>query len=84
VTGRIDIVFTPQEGAVTRMLGLVERRGFALKAIAMAGDSNPASLVMDVEARDPLRRFDVLARQLERLIEVRSVAVSPTPEGSPA
>jgi acetolactate synthase II small subunit len=84
VTGRFDIVFDPQEGAVTRMLGLVERRGFALKTIAMAGDSNPASLVMDVEARDPLRRFDVLARQLERLIEVRSVAVSPIPEGSPA
>jgi acetolactate synthase regulatory subunit len=84
VSGRIDIVFTPEEGAVTRMLGLVERRGFALKAIAMAGASNPASLAMDVEARDPLRRLDVLARQLERLVEVRSVAISPTPAGSAA
>jgi acetolactate synthase regulatory subunit len=39
---------------------------------------------MDVEARDPLRRLDVLARQLERLIEVRSVAISTTPAGSAA
>ena len=57
-----------------RMLGLVERRGFAVRAIAMADKSSTASLAMDVEARDPLRRLDVLARQLERLIDVRSVS----------
>ena len=84
MTGRIDIRFMPEEGAVTRMLGLVERRGFALKSVVMASDSSPAALALDVEARDPLRRLDVLARQLERLVEVRSVAISPIPEGSPA
>jgi acetolactate synthase regulatory subunit len=84
VTGRIDISFTPEEGAVTRMLGLIERRGFALKGLAMAAGSSPAALAIDVEARDPLRRLDVLARQLERLIEVRSVAISPSQTGMPA
>ena len=84
MSGRIEISFTPGEGAVLRMLGLVERRGFAVRAIAMGQDASAASLAMDVEARDPLRRLDVLARQLERLIDVRSVAISPTQAGTPS
>ena len=84
MSGRIEISFSPGEGAVLRLLGLVERRGFAVKAIAMAENASAASLAMDVEARDPLRRLDVLARQLERLIGVRSVAISRTQAGPPA
>lgn len=84
MSGRIEVSFTPREGAVLRMLGLVERRGFALRAIAMAEGSSAASLAMDVEARDPLRRLDVLARQLERLVDVRSVAISTPHAGQPA
>jgi acetolactate synthase regulatory subunit len=84
VSGRVEVTFTPGEGALPRLLGLVERRGFAIRGIAMAEDSSAATLAMDVEARDPLRRLDVLSRQLLRLIEVRSVSVSPEQAGKPA
>jgi acetolactate synthase II small subunit len=84
VSGHVEISFVPGEGAVLRMLGLVERRGFAVRRIAMSEDNTSGTLAMDVEARDPLRRLDVLSRQLERLIEVRSVAISPQQAGSPA
>ena len=84
MSGRIEISFTPGEGALPRMLGLVERRGFAVRAVAMAEHASAASLAMDVEARDPLRRLDVLARQLERLIDVHSVTISPQQAGTPA
>lgn len=84
MSGRIQIRFTPGEGAMLRMLGLVERRGFAVRAIAMAEDAGAASLAMDVEPRDPLRRLDVLARQLERLIEVRSISISSNQAGPAA
>ena len=84
MSDRIQITFVPGEGAVLRMLGLVERRGFAVRGIAMSEDSSSGSIAMDVEARDPLRRLDVLSRQLERLIEVRSVSISHHQAGSPA
>ena len=84
MSDRIEITFVPGEGAVLRMLGLVERRGFAVRGIAMAETSSSASLAMDVAARDPLRRLDVLSRQLERLIEVQSVTISHQQAGTPA
>jgi acetolactate synthase II small subunit len=84
VSGRFEITFTPGEGAVLRMLGLVERRGFAVTAIAMANHSGTAEIAVDVEARDPGRRLDVVARQLERLIDVQSVSVSTPAAGAPA
>jgi acetolactate synthase-1/3 small subunit/acetolactate synthase II small subunit len=84
VTGRIEIEFRPGEGALLRMLGVVERRGFVVRGIAMAESSSEANIAIDVEARDPLRRLDVLTRQLERLIEVRSVTFSTEQAGTPA
>jgi acetolactate synthase-1/3 small subunit/acetolactate synthase II small subunit len=75
VSERLVISFTPAEGAVIRMLGLVERRGYALRRLAMEEQANGASLVLDVEPRDPSRRIDVVARQLDRLLEVNSVSI---------
>jgi len=83
VSGRIEIRFIPGEGALLRMLGVVERRGFAIRGVAMAEEASEATIAMDVEARDPLRRPDVLTRQLERLIEVRSARFSPSDAGAP-
>ena len=73
---RIEITFSPGEGAVLRMLGLVERRGFLVSGIAMTAVANRGSLAFDVEPRDSSRRLDVVARQLGRLVDVQSVAVS--------
>lgn len=78
MTGRLQIDFTPAEGAVVRMLGLVERRGFDLRAVAMNEADGLGSMTLDVAARDPGRRLDTLGLQLRRLVEVRDVAVVPS------
>jgi acetolactate synthase regulatory subunit len=64
------------------MLGMVERRGYALRGVAMEEKANGASLVVDVEPRDPSRRVDVVARQLDRLVDVNSVSIVTASQGS--
>lgn len=81
---RIEITFSPGEGAVLRMLGLVERRGFLVNGIAMTSAANRGSLAIDVEPRDPSRRLDVMARQLRRLVDVQSVDVTSNHSGTSA
>ena len=82
MSGRIEIAFDPAEGAVLRMLGLVERRGFEVGAIAMHAEAGKGALSLDVIARDPSRRLDVIAGQLRRLHEVRDVSIHPCPPGA--
>ena len=74
MNGRMVIGFEPADGAVIRMLGLVERRGFVVRRIAMADEGGSGSLTVDVEPRDPSRRLEVLELQLARLQEVRSIS----------
>ena len=82
MTGRIQIAFDAAEGAVLRMLGLVERRGFAVGAIAMRAEAGEGALSLDVVARDPGRRLEVVAGQLRRLHEVRRVSIYPSQPGA--
>ncbi len=82
MNGRVVIDFAAGEGAVIRMLGLVERRGFLVRGIAMEEQAEGASLTLDIEPRDSSRRFEVLGLQLERLHEVRSVSFSTPAPGS--
>ena len=82
MTGRIQIAFDAAEGAVLRMLGLVERRGFAVGAIAMRAEAGEGALSLDVVARDPGRRLEVVAGQLRRLHEVRRVSIFPSQPGA--
>ena len=74
MSGRLIIDFRPEEGAVPRIVGLVERRGFELRGIAMSGNAPRASLTLDVAPRDPGRRLDLLNRQLRRLHGVADVS----------
>jgi acetolactate synthase II small subunit len=78
VTERLTIDFTPAEGAVVRMIGLVERRGYVVRGLAMKEQAESASLTMDVEPRDPSRRVQVVAQQLGRLVDVNQVSHSGT------
>lgn len=78
MTGRLQIDFTPAEGAVVRMLGLVERRGFDIGGVTMSAADGQGSMTLDVAARDPGRRLDVLDLQLRRLVDVRDVSVVPS------
>ena len=44
MSGRIHVDFDAAEGAVLRMVGLVERRGFAVSGISMAALDGRGSL----------------------------------------
>ena len=77
---RITIRFAPGEGAIGRIVGLVERRGFECRAMAMTQqDRTTAAMTLDLVPRDASRRLDVLDLQLKRLIEVTAVTL---PSGS--
>jgi acetolactate synthase II small subunit len=72
-----EIELDHSEGALMRVLGTVERRGFGLVALnADKPDADSYALRLRIDgARDP----DVLCRQLERLVEVRTVRLLPDP-----
>lgn len=68
-SARLFIEFATAEGAVVRMIGLVERRGFLVRRVAMAEQpcGRRATLTLMVEGRDLGRSADTLALQLGRL-----------------
>jgi acetolactate synthase II small subunit len=82
MTGRIHVDFAAGEGALLRMVGLIERRGFAVSAVSMAAVEGRGSLSLDVEPRDAGRRLEVIAAQLRRLHEVRHVSIHPCEQGA--
>ena len=79
MTDRLTIEFNPAEGAVLRMLGLIERRGYLLRGVVMSEQPKGALLVVDVEPRDAGRRVNVVAEQLRRLIDVYEVRLANPP-----
>jgi acetolactate synthase-1/3 small subunit/acetolactate synthase II small subunit len=83
MSGRIAIDFALVQGAVLRVLGVVERRGFELRGIAMAGEGAVGSLVLDVEATDAGRRLEIVAGHLSRLHEVHKVTFTPAASALP-
>jgi len=82
VTERLTVTLAQAEGAIVRVLGLVERRGYVLRGLSMKEKADSASLVIDVEPRDGSRRTPVLAQQLARLIDVRAVSLATRDAGS--
>ncbi len=86
MTDRISIHFALAEGAVLRIIGLMERRGYQVRAIGMSerDDGETASMVVEIAPRDADRRLEVLDRQLRRLVDVRSVSGLPMPLASAA
>ena len=96
MSARIGIEFDNVEGAVIRLLGLIERRGFVLRGVTMAerdgdgasgrasasGRVSSASMTVELVARDPSRRLDVLELQLRRLHGVRDISTNPLMAGA--
>ena len=74
MSARLVVSFKPAEGAVVRMLGLVERRGYSLRSVAMEERADGASMTIHVEPRDSSRRVDVVARQLDPLIVLTAIS----------
>ena len=75
MTEKLVVDFAPAEGAVLRLLGLVERRGFRVSGLGMTEQpcGSQASLSLDLVARDAGRRVEVLELQLQRLHGVHRV-----------
>lgn len=74
MSNTLRIEMADREGALMRLVGLIERRGFAIARL----DKSPAAdgqarITMSVAAREGARRIDVLVRQISRLFEVESV-----------
>jgi acetolactate synthase II small subunit len=40
MTDRIEIEFRPSEGAILRLIGLVERRGFEVRGVDLPADAD--------------------------------------------
>ncbi|MEO7786923.1 MAG: ACT domain-containing protein [Sphingomicrobium sp.] len=76
---RVTVEFDPGEGAIGRIVGLVERRGYELRGLTMAPTGTRAALTLDLAARDAGRQFAILDLQLRRLVGVRNVSTSPCP-----
>lgn len=68
----IEVRLARAEGAIVRTLGLIERRGFAVTAIATRGEANSETVVLRLEISSPGRPFDVLIRQILRLFDVHA------------
>jgi acetolactate synthase II small subunit len=62
------------EGALIRLLGLIERRGFAVTAMNAHSDDARQEVEITVQLHSSGRSVDTLARQIEKLYDVRSVA----------
>lgn len=73
---RLDLVLKPVEGALLRVIGMVERRGFAPCAIQGASDADDAGrwhLQLLVNGDRPA---ETLCRQLEKIYDCESVRIT--------
>ncbi len=74
---RLDLVLHPAEGALLRVIGMVERRGFAPRAIAgapAADDQGRWHLYMVVDGQRPP---ETLRLQLEKIYDCIAVDITP-------
>ena len=70
------------EGAIIRLLGLIERRGFSVTAMNAHSDDARQEVEITVHLRSAGRSVETLARQIEKLYDVRSVAcLTPAEQG---
>jgi len=77
----MEVLLDQAEGALLRLLGTVERRGFALSG--MHADSTDAGILAVRLQLEGARDLQVLCRQIERLIDVRAVRLLPPNEEAP-
>lgn len=74
MTGEIVIDFTRSEGAVLRLIGLVERKGFEVTSVAMPeAGTGPARMTLGLTPRDAGRRYDILSRHVAKMYGVTGV-----------
>jgi acetolactate synthase II small subunit len=69
MASELTIRMRPSEGALLRVLGTIERRGFALHDMQTRDISDGIELTLRIDA--DARPVEVLVRQLNRLYDVR-------------
>jgi len=71
------------EGAIIRLLGLIERRGFSVTGMNAHADEAAQQVEITVHVNSAGRSIETLAKQIEKLYDVRSVACLPSTEARP-
>ena len=74
MTGTMHIEIDRAEGSLQRLIGLIERRGFHIEGLTLAGEGERRLLALNLRAHDATRRIDVLGRQIDKLYGVRRFA----------
>lgn len=70
----LNVELAESEGALMRLIGLVERRGYTIATLEKGeARDGQATITMQVKPRDAARQLDVLIRQIGRLFDVRAV-----------
>lgn len=69
----LELEMRHAEGGLVRVLGLVERRGFRPVAVSAASAGDDLLLSLTVFSERPI---ELLIRQLEKLFDVRRVALA--------
>lgn len=72
MTHHLTLELSRQEGALVRVLGLTERRGYEPVALSALPRGTTLSLSLSVFSNRPISQ---LIRQLEKLFDVQSVAL---------
>lgn len=68
----LELALDRAEGALLRVLGTIERRGWSVLAVNAASDALRFTVSLTLDgSRDP----QILCRQLERLVDVQQVKV---------
>ncbi len=79
MTDTFHIFIDRSEGALQRLIGLIERRGFDIDRMSVADAGPQREVRLNVRGRDAARCADVLGRQIDRLIGVRRITPAPSP-----
>ena len=73
---RLDLVLKPVEGALVRVIGMIERRGFAPRAISGGSEGGDGRWRLQLVI-DGTRPAETLKRQLQKVYDCESVEISP-------
>jgi len=71
---RLDLVLKPVEGALVRVLGMTERRGFAPRAISGGSEGADGRWRLQLVV-DGQRPAETLKRQLQKVYDCESVQI---------
>jgi len=77
---RLDLVLKPAEGALTRVIGMAERRGFAPQAISGQPDAGDGRWRLQLVV-DGQRPAESLRLQMQKIYDCESVEITAVDSG---